>query len=96
MERMTDKWTKIADAQTKLLSTPSGMRCANVAVVDGCEVLGKGQGFLEIALEQSEKARSQFNDENLHLKRLILKAVNEIQRSLHDPQLQNSATAAEV
>lgn len=78
---MVEKWQKLSDAQVKL--TPSGMRCANAAVVDGSEVLGKGQGFLEVALEQAEQAREQLGVENLHLRKLVLRAVNEIQLVLH-------------
>ena len=81
IERMAEKWQKLSDAQLKL--TPSGMRCANAAVVDGSEVLGKGQGFLEVALEQAEQAREQLGVENLHLRKLVLKAVNEMQLVLH-------------
>jgi len=83
VNRVMEKWQKLADAQAKLSGVPSGMRCANVAVVEGTEVLGKGQGFLEIALDQAEKARAQLGDENLLLRKLVLKAVNEIQSILH-------------
>ncbi|KAF8159368.1 Afadin and alpha-actinin-binding-domain-containing protein [Crassisporium funariophilum] len=83
IERMSEKWQKISEAQSKLSSTPSGMRCANLAVVDGTEVLGKGQGFLEVALEQAEQARALLCDENLRLRKLVLCAVNEIQSVLH-------------
>jgi len=83
VDRVMEKWQKLADVQAKLSGVPSGMRCANVAVVEGTEVLGKGQGFLEIALEQAEKARAQLGDENLLLRKLVLKAVNEIQSILH-------------
>lgn len=81
IERMVEKWQKLSDVQLKL--TPSGMRCANTAVVDGSEVLGKGQGFLEVALEQAEQAREQLGVENLHLRKLVLKAVNEMRLVLH-------------
>ena len=78
IERVLDKWQKIADSQSKLSATQSGMRCANVAVVDGAHV-GKGLGFLDVALEQSEQARTHLGDENLMLRKLILKTVNELQ-----------------
>lgn len=81
IERTAEKWQKLSDAQLKL--TPSGMRCANAAVVDGSEVLGKGQGFLEVALEQAEQAREQLGVENLHLRKLVLRTVNEMQLALH-------------
>jgi len=82
VERLLDKWQKIADSQTKLGATQSGMRCANVAVVDGAQVVGKGLGFLDIALEQAEQARNHLGDDNLMLRKLILNAINELQ-SLH-------------
>ena len=92
-----EKWQKLADAQAKLSSVPSGMLCANVAVVEGTEVLGKGQGFLEIALEQAEKARAQLGDGNLFLRKLVLKAVNEIQSILHQARsLLPSESTAEL
>lgn len=81
---MSEKWTKLAEAQTKLLSAPSGMiRCANVGIVDGLEVLGKGQGYLEVALEQAEKACSELGEDNLKLRKLVLSAVNEVQSVVH-------------
>jgi hypothetical protein len=83
IERMSEKWSKLADLQTKLAAIPSGMQCANVGVVDGSEVIGKGQGFLEIALEEAENARCQLGKENIILRKLVLTAVNEIQSVLH-------------
>lgn len=79
---MAEKWSKIADAQTKLMSIPSGLRCGNVAVVDGSEIFGKGQGFLEVALEEAEKSRKHLTEENVTLRKLVLTAVNEIQALL--------------
>ncbi|KAF8972768.1 Afadin and alpha-actinin-binding-domain-containing protein [Flammula alnicola] len=83
IERTLEKWQKLADAQSKVSAASSGLRCANVAVVEGTEILGKGQGFLEIALEQAEQARSHLGDENLLLRKLVLRAVNEMQSILH-------------
>jgi hypothetical protein len=83
IERALDKWQKIADSQNKLGAAQSGMRCANVAAVDGAQVVGKGLGFLDIALEQSEQARSHLSDENLMLRKSILKTVNELQSLLY-------------
>jgi len=80
---MTEKWSKLADMQAKLAAIPSGMQCANVGIVDGSEVIGKGQGFLEIALEEAENARCQLGNENIYLKKLVLSTVNEIQSMLH-------------
>lgn len=83
IERMAEKWSKIADAQSKVVSIPSGMRCGNVAVVDGSEFFGKGQGFLEVALEEAEKSQKHLTEENDTLRKLVLTAVNEIQTLLH-------------
>lgn len=83
IERMTEKWSKLADVQAKLAAIPSEMRCANVGIVDGSEVIGKGQGFLEIALEEAENTRCQLGKENIWLRKLVLTAVNEIQSVLY-------------
>ncbi|KAG5653603.1 hypothetical protein H0H81_011975 [Sphagnurus paluster] len=95
IERMLEKWSKLADAQTKLMAAPSGMRCANAAVVTGSEMIGKGQGFLEIALEEAEKARCLLVDENLSLRRLVLSAVNEVQLILHQSRPSSSESYEE-
>lgn len=101
MERIMEKWQKISDSQSKLSSTPSGMRCTNVTIVEGTEFLGKGQGFLEIALEQAEQAeqaRSSLGDENLLLRKILLRTVNELQSVLHHSRelLPGSETIEEV
>ncbi|KAG6879947.1 hypothetical protein C0992_009305 [Termitomyces sp. T32_za158] len=83
IERMAEKWSKIADAQAKLMTIPSGLQCANVSVLAGSEKIGNHSSFLEIALEEAEKARSQLAAENHSLRRLILAAVNEMQSALH-------------
>ena len=63
------------------------MRCSNVALVEGSEILvGKCQGFLEIALEEAEQARASLEVETLHLRKLILSTVNEVQSILHQAQ----------
>jgi hypothetical protein len=80
---MVERWTKLSDAQARIGSIGSGMRCANVGVVDGSEVLGRGQSFLENALEEAERERNQLSDENSSLRRLVLNAVNEAQSVLH-------------
>jgi hypothetical protein len=64
------------------------MRCSNVAVVDGSEILGrKCQGFLDIALEEAEQARASLEVETVHLRKLLLGTVNEVQRILHQAQI---------
>jgi hypothetical protein len=63
------------------------MRCQNVAVVEGLEILGrKCQGFLEIALEEAEQARDSLGVETVHLRKLILSTVNEVQSILYQAQ----------
>lgn len=93
---MSEKWSKLADMQAKLAAVPSGMLCANVGVVDGTEVIGKGQGFLEIALEEAENSRGQLIKENQHLRKLVLAAVNEIQSVLYQARRIVSDNADEV
>jgi DNA repair exonuclease SbcCD ATPase subunit len=83
IERMAEKWNKISESQTKLASTPAGLRCANVSISDGSESIGKGQSYVEVALEDAERARSQLNDEVMRLRRLVLKIVNQVQALLH-------------
>ncbi|KAF9072091.1 Afadin and alpha-actinin-binding-domain-containing protein [Rhodocollybia butyracea] len=83
VERMVEKWNKISDSQAKLCATASGLQfngSANAhAVTPAIQVFGKGRGYLEIALEEAEKAREQLVKENLGLRKMVLKAVNEVQ-----------------
>jgi|ERR1700678_14003 hypothetical protein len=84
---MTEKWQKLADSQAKLSVVPSGMRCANVAVVEGSEILGmKCKTYLEIALEEAEQARASMGNEILHLRKLLLSTANQLQSILHQAQ----------
>ena len=86
-DRIIEKWQKLADSQAKLSVLPSGMSCPNVAVVEGSEILGrKCPGFLDIALEEAEQARSSLEVETVHLRKLILSTVNEVQSILHEAQ----------
>lgn len=80
---MTEKWGKISDSQAKLASIPAGLRCANVAILDGSEFMAKSQSYLENALDEAEKARTQLTDETMRLRRLMLKVVNQVQALLH-------------
>lgn len=67
-------------------------------MVDGLEFIGKGQGYLEIALEEAEQGRSGLLDETLKLRSLALTAVNEAQSLLHQAKglLAESARDSEV
>ncbi|KIM90284.1 hypothetical protein PILCRDRAFT_84369 [Piloderma croceum F 1598] len=86
IEKMVDKWSRVADAQVRLGAVGSGW--VNSGVVDAVEgvdvdVDGKGEGFLEVALEQAEKARSDLLDENGRLRKWVVGAVNDVQAVLH-------------
>lgn len=92
-ERMAERWSKLSDAQVKLGAAPAGVRCANALVVDAADVQlrGKGQGFLEVALEQAEEARKDLFDQNRRLRGLILSTANEMQRVVHGARVAESA-----
>ncbi|KAH0836788.1 Afadin and alpha-actinin-binding-domain-containing protein [Lanmaoa asiatica] len=76
IERMVDKWTKLVDSQAKSSAASSGMviRGGNAEVASGMESLGKGKGFLQVALEHAESSRTELFDETTRLRRLILPA----------------------
>ncbi|KAG2363148.1 Afadin and alpha-actinin-binding-domain-containing protein [Suillus spraguei] len=59
-------------------------RCGNADVVSGSEILGKGKGYLEIALEQAESTRALLADETLALQRLVVNVANRLQSVLHE------------
>ncbi|KZT07244.1 uncharacterized protein LAESUDRAFT_742987 [Laetiporus sulphureus 93-53] len=84
-ERMTDRWSKVCDTQVKLGSTSSSLRCANTDVVEASDIQprGKTQGFLDIALEQTEQARRDLFERNRKLRGLILSAANDLQGMIH-------------
>ncbi|KAJ7117721.1 Afadin and alpha-actinin-binding-domain-containing protein [Mycena epipterygia] len=83
VERMAERWAKLADMQAKLSNAPSGLQCVNLAVVDGTEVLGKAPGLAELALEQAEQARQSLSEDNIKLRGLLLSTVNEAQSMLY-------------
>ncbi|KAG1735884.1 Afadin and alpha-actinin-binding-domain-containing protein [Suillus paluster] len=86
VERIIEKWSKLSDMQTKLSISSSGLtfRCGNADVVSGSETLGKGKGYLEIALDQAESARASLADEALALQRLVVSVANRLQSVLHE------------
>jgi hypothetical protein len=86
IERIMEKWSKISDIQTKLSTSPSGLtfRCGNADVGNGSETLGKGKGYLEIALDQAESARASLTDETITLQRLVVSVANRLQSVLHE------------
>ncbi|KAJ3775888.1 Afadin and alpha-actinin-binding-domain-containing protein [Lentinula raphanica] len=99
IERTMDRWTKISDAQAKLSSTASGLRFGpsiNAAVDPAVPVFGKGKSYLEVALEEAEKAREQLGKDNLGLRKMLLKAVNEVQTIAFQMQQNSSQPACGV
>ncbi|KAL1678883.1 Afadin and alpha-actinin-binding-domain-containing protein [Schizophyllum commune] len=85
IDRMADKWAKLAEAQSKLGSTaPSGMRCLNGGLADAGMAASSSQTFLEASLEESERARMEIIEENKHVKGLVVTAVNGMQEIVHE------------
>ncbi|KAM5541484.1 hypothetical protein V8D89_005038, partial [Ganoderma adspersum] len=95
-ERMVERWTKLSDSQLKVGSLPAGLTCANLAVVEASDVQlrGKGQGFLDVALEQAESARKELLEQNRRLRGLLLNTVNGLQSVLYGARTAGDADAA--
>jgi len=92
IEAMRERWSKLADAQLRISSLPSGMvfsgSPANAPVlVEGSVGAGggskKGAGVVEGALGEAEKARAVLREENLELKGLVVDAANAVRKILH-------------
>ncbi|KAF7308944.1 hypothetical protein MKEN_01094900 [Mycena kentingensis (nom. inval.)] len=84
VERMAERWTKLADMQAKVGAAGSGLRCANLKAVEGSGADARGTPSLEEnALRQSEEARQRLGEDNAHLRSLLLGAVNEAQAMLY-------------
>lgn len=86
---MVERWAKLSDQQLRATSLTSNTsfnssRCANSQVHDGLEVLGQMEGLLETALEDAERARSEFMEENSRLRRTLVRVVNEAQSILFE------------
>ena len=98
IERMVEKWTKLVDSQTKSSTASPGMviRGANAEVVSGMELLGKGKGYLEVALEHAESSRKELLDETTRLRRLILVTANRLQSMIHEIRILASIKSEEV
>ncbi|KAG6381745.1 Afadin and alpha-actinin-binding-domain-containing protein [Boletus reticuloceps] len=86
IERMVEKWTKLVDSQSKSSTASPGMviRGANAEVASGMELLGKGKGYLEVALEHADSSRKELLDETTRLRRLILVSANRLQSMIHE------------
>ncbi|KAI0773249.1 Afadin and alpha-actinin-binding-domain-containing protein [Trametes elegans] len=84
-ERMVERWSKLSDTQLKVASLRAGLTCANFDVVEASDVQlrGKGQGFLDVALDQAETARNELFEQNRKLRGLLLSAANQLQSVLH-------------
>ena len=82
---MVDRWSKLSDAQLKTGSLRAGLTCANLDVVEASDVQlrGKGQTFLDVALEQAETARKELLEQNRKLRGVLLSAANELQSVLY-------------
>ncbi|KAJ7066444.1 Afadin and alpha-actinin-binding-domain-containing protein [Mycena amicta] len=84
MDRMAERWNKLADMQAKAGGAASGLRCVNLKAVEPSRVEMVGTPTLdENALRQSEEARQLLGQENTRLRGLLLGAVNEAQMMLH-------------
>ena len=96
IEAIRERWSKLADAQLRISSLPSGMvflgAPANASVlVEGNVSMGAGvgvgggskKGVVEGALEEAEKARAVLKEENLELKGLVVDAANAVRKILH-------------
>ncbi|EJF56270.1 hypothetical protein DICSQDRAFT_71856 [Dichomitus squalens LYAD-421 SS1] len=96
-ERMLERWTRLSDSQLKAGTLPAGLTlmCANQGVVDANEVQlrGKGQGFLDVALEQAENARKELVEQNRRLRGVLLNAANELHSLLHAARTAGDADA---
>jgi hypothetical protein len=92
-EAMRERWSKLADAQLRISSLPSGIvflgSPANAPVlVEGNVSAGGGSkkgavGVVEGALEEAENARAVLSEENLELKGLVVDAANAVRKILH-------------
>lgn len=75
IERTLEKWSKLADMQLK---AGSGLAIRGDTPSGGLQVSDE-QGLWEVALDEAEKARTQLAEDGIHLRGLILTAVNEVQ-----------------
>lgn len=95
---MVEKWTKLVDSQAKSSTGSPGMviRGANAEVASGMELLGKGKGYMEVALEHAESSRKELLDETTRLRRLILVSANRLQSMLHEIRILASLKSEEA
>lgn len=95
---MVERWSKLSDNQLKAGTLPAGLTCANLHIVEASDVQlrGKGQGFLEVALEQAETARKELFEQNRKLRGILLSAANELQHVLHTVRTGEAVSVDEV
>ncbi|CAK5267563.1 unnamed protein product [Mycena citricolor] len=95
VERMAERWNKLADIQSKVAGSSSGLRCSNLIVVENGSVSerGRGSGVVETALQQSEETRRILGEENAKLRGLLLGAVNQAQTMLHQARVSEEPEA---
>ena len=94
---MVDKWAKVADSQAKCSASPGiVIQGANAEIVSGMELLGKGRGYLEVALEHAENSRKELLDETTRLRRLILVSANRLQSMIRQIRILASVKSEEV
>jgi hypothetical protein len=91
-ERVVERWAKLSDQQLRAGSLAAGIsfsdsKCANAQIRDGSEVVGKGKSFLEVSLEDAERARGELTDENSRLRRTLVRVANEAQLMAHELRL---------
>lgn len=98
IERMVEKWIKLADAQQKFSAASTGISFygANAEVVSGSEDVGKGNSYLEVALEHAEAARAELFADSTRLRRLTVMSANRIQSLIHSMRLMASIPEDEV
>lgn len=84
IEKLTERWLRVADSQSKLASTASGLYITNSNVVDGTEFIKRGDNYLELALEQAEQAREGLQVEVLDLRKTAVRMHNELQILLQE------------
>ncbi|KAI6041231.1 Afadin and alpha-actinin-binding-domain-containing protein [Pisolithus marmoratus] len=89
IERMTEKWNKLAEAQSKVSAASSGISIhgANAEIVSGSDNVGKGKGYLDVALEHAESSRAELFAESTRLRRLVVTCANRIQSLTHKIRL---------
>ncbi|KAI6113107.1 Afadin and alpha-actinin-binding-domain-containing protein [Pisolithus sp. B1] len=89
IERMVEKWNKLVEAQSKVSAASSGISIygANAEVVSGSDNIGKGKGYLDVALEHAESSRAELFAESTRLRRLIVTCANRIQSLTHKIRL---------